>query len=67
MNIRSQSEGCLFSILGDSISTLAGYTTPDGAAFYEGDKRHKAGIFTPEDTWWGQVVAAMGGRVLVNH
>lgn len=59
--------GKLFSVLGDSISTLSGYSEPDGAAFYEGTRKFKAGVFTPEDTWWGQVIERLGGELLVNN
>ena len=59
--------GKLFSILGDSISTLGGFTEPQDAAFYDGDKKYEAGIFAPEDTWWGMVIDALGGKLLVNN
>ena len=45
----------LFSILGDSISTLGGYSEPEDAAFYVSMKKFEADVFLPEDTWWGQV------------
>lgn len=57
----------LFSILGDSISTLGGYSEPEDAAFYAGMKKFEADVFLPEDTWWGQVIHALGGRLLVNQ
>ena len=56
-----------FSILGDSISTLSGFSEPYGAEFYNREKKRAANVFLPEDTWWGQVVAALGGEVLVNN
>lgn len=56
-----------FSILGDSISTLEGYSEPEDAAFYEGYRKFEADVFTPEDTWWGQVISALGGEPLVNN
>ena len=59
--------GKLFSILGDSISTLGGFTEPRDAAFYDGDKKYESRIFTPADTWWGMVIGALGGRLLVNN
>jgi len=67
MNIQDAYKNKLFSILGDSISTLDGYTEPDGAAFYTGMEKFRADVFTPDDTWWGQVVQYLGGRVLVNN
>ena len=55
-----------FSILGDSISTLEGYSQPREAAFYSGERKLKSGVFTPSDTWWGQVIERLGGQLLVN-
>jgi len=60
-------KGKLFSVLGDSISTLGGYTVPEEAAFYEGMTKFDADVFLPEDTWWGMVVQALGGEILVNN
>ena len=53
-------------MLGDSISTLEGYSKPYYAAFYEGRQKFKTGVFLPEDTWWGQVIARLGGELLTN-
>lgn len=55
-----------FSVLGDSISTLEGYSEPEYAAFYEGMKMFEADVFSPRDTWWGKVIARLGGSLLVN-
>ena len=55
-----------FSIVGDSISTLADVSYPADAVYYTHQRKHDANIFTPEDTWWGQVLAAVGGKLLVN-
>lgn len=57
----------LFSILGDSISTLDGYSEPDGMAFYAAGKKYEAQVFSPEDTWWGIVIQALGAELLVNN
>lgn len=56
-----------FSILGDSISTLDGYSEPDYASFYEGINKFEADVFSPEDTWWGKVIDHLGGKLLVNN
>ena len=56
----------LFSILGDSISTLEGYSVPEHAAFYEGVRRLEADVIFPEHTWWGQVIERLCGTLLVN-
>ena len=55
-----------FSILGDSISTLERYSTPEYAAFYTHINCIETGIFIPSDTWWGQVIEHLGGQLLVN-
>ena len=57
--------GKYFSVLGDSMSTLQGVSQPEGAEFYEGGRKWEFGVFAPEDTWWGQVIDALGGRLLV--
>ena len=59
-------EGKLFSILGDSISTLVDCSVPRDAVFYKEDKCKESKIFVPEDTWWGQVIDYLGGKLLVN-
>jgi len=59
--------GKFFSVLGDSVSTFAGYSQPEEAVFYDWSRKREAGIFSPEDTWWGQAIQALGGQLLVNH
>ena len=39
-----------FSVLGDSISTLAGYNPPENAVFYDWGNKRLADIYAPEDT-----------------
>ena len=59
--------GKFFSILGDSISTLAGFN-PDGyKLFYYGENSRRANIFTPNDTWWGKTIEFFSGKLLVNN
>lgn len=67
MNAQDKYRNKLFSVLGDSISTLDGYSLPADAAFYTGMQKFRADVFTPQDTWWGQVIARLGGALLVNH
>ncbi len=67
MNIRDNYKNKYFSILGDSVSTLDGYSEPDFAAFYEGINKFKADVFSSDDTWWGQVITRLGGELLVNN
>lgn len=56
-----------FSILGDSISTLEGVSEPCDAVFYAGAKKFETNVFEISDTWWGQVVEHLGGKILVNN
>ena len=56
-----------FSILGDSVSTLDGYSYPEYASYYSGARKFEANIFSPADTWWGQVIDRLGGELLVNN
>lgn len=56
-----------FSVLGDSISTLAGYHPPECEAFYQSDVCYYTSVFRFMDTWWGQVIDRFGGMLLVNH
>lgn len=57
----------LFSILGDSVSTLDGYSYPTDSAFYSGMNKFRSDVFAPEDTWWGKVISDLGGRLLINN
>lgn len=59
--------GKYFSVLGDSISTLGGYSEPGDAVYYDSVRKLKAKVFAPEDTWWGKVIDHLGGTLLVNH
>lgn len=55
-----------FSILGDSISTLHGYTPTDGVFYHTAFSCH-TGIASVTDTWWMKVIEGFGGRLLVNN
>ena len=59
--------GKFFSILGDSISTLQGYHPPGYAVFYQGAVSRVARVLRFADTWWGMVIDALGGELLVNN
>lgn len=54
-----------FSVLGDSISTFQGFS-PWGADHYSPDLASATGVATVEDTWWMQVIRALGGTFLSN-
>ena len=55
-----------FSVLGDSISTLEHHSVPDHASFYTHHNCLETGVFIPSDTWWGKVIDALEGKLLVN-
>ncbi len=59
--------GKYFSILGDSISTLEGYNPTGFNVFFKDDNCVRSGVYTPRDTWWGKVITALGGKLLVNN
>lgn len=59
--------GKKFSILGDSISTLAGYNPKGYKVFFDGESCEKSGVEKMQDTWWGKVIDFFGGELLVNN
>ena len=58
-------EGAGFSIMGDSISTLAGWVPEGWRIHYQGEVRID-GVELPEDTWWGRVIGHFGGHLVGN-
>ncbi|NPD32150.1 SGNH/GDSL hydrolase family protein [Eggerthellaceae bacterium zg-997] len=54
------------SVLGDSISTFEGVTNQGFAVFYEGALCADTGVRSVGDTWWMQVIDALGGTLLRN-
>lgn len=59
--------GKQFSILGDSISTLAGYNPKGYKVFYDDENCEKSVVKEMKDTWWGKVIDFFGGELLVNN
>lgn len=55
-----------FSLLGDSISTFQGFTPP-GGVYYGPSFGSITGVYSVEDTWWMQVIRALGGQLLANN
>ena len=53
------------SVLGDSVSTFAGYT-PAEALFYDSWRQEETGVMSPDDTWWMQVIQNTGMQLLAN-
>ncbi|MCM1546009.1 MAG: SGNH/GDSL hydrolase family protein [Clostridiales bacterium] len=60
-------KGKYFSVLGDSISSLYGYTPFGYDSYYKFEVCLTSGVKEYGDTWWGQVIEALGGRLLVNN
>lgn len=58
-------EGAGFSIMGDSISTLAGWVPEGWRVHYQGEVCID-GVELPEDTWWGRAIRYFGGRLVAN-
>lgn len=59
-------KGKKFSVLGDSISTYAGYT-PEMYDFYDIYVQKEAGMSSVEDTWWMQVIRHVRGELGYNN
>ncbi len=61
-------EGKVFSVLGDSISTFAGYIpTADGFNLEHLARYPQDNLLTDvNETWWMQVVAELGGKLGIN-
>lgn len=60
-------KGKYFSVVGDSISTLLGYIPEGYALYYDENNKKAAGIEDMSDTWWGQIITRLGGRLLKNN
>ncbi len=66
MKSKQEYKGKLFSILGDSISTLSGYN-PEEFVYYNRAKSSKSKVNFFKDTWWGSVIDSLEGLLLVNN
>ncbi|MBO4327192.1 MAG: hypothetical protein J5950_07960 [Clostridia bacterium] len=60
-------KGKYFSVVGDSISTLEGFIPEGYALYYDENTKKIAGIESEDDTWWGQIILRLGGRLLKNN
>lgn len=56
--------GKKISILGDSISTFAGWIPSSNANYYTGSN---CGVKTVEDTWWKKTINALGMQLEINN
>ncbi len=59
--------GKRFSVLGDSVSTFAGFNPAGYKMFYQGENCVKAGISDKNRTWWQRFINYFGGELLVNN
>ena len=55
------------SVLGDSISTYIGYNPPGYPVYYRDDVLYDNEMTSVNDTWWKQVIDALGGELNVNN
>ncbi len=67
ISARSDYKGKYFSVVGDSISTLNGFIPEGYALYYTAETMKIAGIENEQDTWWGQIILRLGGRLLRNN
>lgn len=63
-NVLSAYRNKTLSILGDSISTFAGYIPSGNANFYTGSN---CGVSSVNDTWWMKVLTALGMELKLNN
>ena len=62
--IKSAYDGKTLSILGDSISTFAGYIPTGNAHYYTGEN---CDVFSVNDIWWKKLIDALGMTLVVNE
>lgn len=63
-NVLSSYKDKSLSILGDSISTYAGYIPSGNANYYTGSN---AGVSSVNDTWWKKLIDALGMTLNLNN
>lgn len=54
------------SILGDSISTFAGWQPKEYRVFYDAHQQQRNGLSSVQDMWWAQVIHALKGQLCAN-
>lgn len=55
------------SILGDSISTYEGFNPVGFDVYYKGNKLKENNLNDVNQTWWMQVIRALGGELCINN
>ena len=64
----TEEDALVISVMGDSISTFQGYIpTADGVNLAHATFYPNAAVTAVEQTWWHQVIAALGGRLGINE
>jgi len=63
-NFASAYAGKKLSVLGDSISTFAGYVPAGNAVWYTGSND---GVSSVDDIWWMKLISALEIKLLVNN
>lgn len=64
ISAKSIYSGKKFSILGDSISTYAGYIPEENLVFYTGSN---CGVKSVDDTWWMKLINAFEAELCINN
>ncbi len=54
------------SVLGDSISTFAGFNPPGYLVYYDAEMRRANALNDPADTWWGRLILSEDAHLLAN-
>lgn len=57
----------LLSVLGDSISTFAGYNPEGYRVYYDNEMQQRNSLNSVYDTWWMRVSCALGTSLCVNN
>ena len=65
--LSASADGFRVSILGDSYSTFEGSIPEGNAIWYFKPPKARNGVESPEQTWWGQTIALVGGTLEKNE
>lgn len=59
--------GVSFAVVGDSISSCAGYVPHGYAVYYNAERLRENGMNGVQDMWWHKVIDRLGGLLCVNN
>lgn len=65
--MHEKQDDIIISVLGDSISTYAGYNPFGYLVYYKDDAAYENELTSVDDTWWVRVISSLGGRLGVNN